>query len=571
MAMNDSQLITQADIIKNETAVGANTATRVGTMLDDIITNKINNDKIDVDGTFAANSDTVVPSQKATKTYVAGQVTTLNSTITTGLALKENTGNKSNGPLGTSSVLFPTENSVATALVPKENTSNKTISQSEFITNGTSTNKYPSVKSVKEYIDGAIVGVLQDNGNYDPTVTSEYPTAANTLSGGNPQQGDLWFVTVGGTINGNPVLVGDTVRALIDDADPTTDADWAIASVGFGLVPEDSANKSDDGTFNAGSPDHVLFPTQFAVATYLAANTPTPDLQTVLANGHTLINGRNFQGSNAGFGNSGFAVNAFGTSAAYTNSGTDVNAFGEDSAYANTGGHVNAIGNAAAQNNTGDHICAIGNGAGADNTGDRVIAIGQLAGQANSYSNVTLLGAGAQASADDQLVIISGTGANAQISSANVTADRLYELPNTSGTIALLSDINSSIQSTVVTLDNAAIVSGLPMQVLPAPGAGFFIDILSVKTVFTPGGTGLASPYSFGNLGYGTFNIASITGTPLIINNTSWFAALPISSTINVQSPFVINNPVCLYLNTAMSGGVGNEIKVYITYQIVAI
>lgn len=67
---NDSQLIVTADVIKNETIANANTATRVGSMLNDIIDSKINNDKIDVDGTLTANSDAVVASQKATKTYV---------------------------------------------------------------------------------------------------------------------------------------------------------------------------------------------------------------------------------------------------------------------------------------------------------------------------------------------------------------------------------------------------------------------------------------------------------------------------------------------------------------------
>ena len=212
MAMNDSQLITDADIIKNETAPGANTATRVGTMLDNIILNKINNDKIDVDATLAANSDTLVASQKATKTYVGAQITAasviINGTITSGLALKENTGNKSNGPLGTSSTLFPTENSVATALVPKENIVDKTISSAQLISNGTSTIKYPSIKSVKDYVDGVATGLLRDNGNYDPTVTSQYPTSADTLSGGTVQVGDLWYIGVPGTMNGNAVLAG---------------------------------------------------------------------------------------------------------------------------------------------------------------------------------------------------------------------------------------------------------------------------------------------------------------------------------------------------------------------------
>ena len=44
--LTDNQLTTEANVIKNETASNANTATRVGTMLNDVIDSKINNDKI---------------------------------------------------------------------------------------------------------------------------------------------------------------------------------------------------------------------------------------------------------------------------------------------------------------------------------------------------------------------------------------------------------------------------------------------------------------------------------------------------------------------------------------------
>lgn len=75
MAKTDSQLITEANIIKNETTAGANTATRVGTMLDDIIENKINNDKIVT--TVGSGSDDNVPSDLAVETALSGKQDTL--------------------------------------------------------------------------------------------------------------------------------------------------------------------------------------------------------------------------------------------------------------------------------------------------------------------------------------------------------------------------------------------------------------------------------------------------------------------------------------------------------------
>jgi hypothetical protein len=153
--------------------------------------------------------------------------------------------------------------------------------------------------------------------------------------------------------------------------------------------------------------------------------TGTNTLQQVLNNSTSLTNGRNFQGTGAGAGNFGFNVNAFGTNSATNNSGTHVNAFGVDAGDSNTGGDVNAFGNQSAQNNAGNHVNAIG----------------KSAGNGNTYSYVTLLGENATASANNQLVFSNSGGFNAQISNTNLTADRLYELPNNSGTIALTTDI----------------------------------------------------------------------------------------------------------------------------------
>lgn len=66
--LNDTQLAAEATIIQNETSAGANTADRVGLMLNDIIENKINNDKI-ATTTSLGTSNTVVPSQNAVKVY----------------------------------------------------------------------------------------------------------------------------------------------------------------------------------------------------------------------------------------------------------------------------------------------------------------------------------------------------------------------------------------------------------------------------------------------------------------------------------------------------------------------
>lgn len=71
--MTDSALITEADVIKNEVTLGANTASRVGIMLEDIINNKINNDKISTN-TSLGTSDALLPSQNAVRVAIANAV-----------------------------------------------------------------------------------------------------------------------------------------------------------------------------------------------------------------------------------------------------------------------------------------------------------------------------------------------------------------------------------------------------------------------------------------------------------------------------------------------------------------
>lgn len=75
--MTDTQLASEATVIQTETIALANTATRIGTMFNDLVSNKINNDKIDLDVTLTNDSDSLIPSQKAIKTYADTKQTAL--------------------------------------------------------------------------------------------------------------------------------------------------------------------------------------------------------------------------------------------------------------------------------------------------------------------------------------------------------------------------------------------------------------------------------------------------------------------------------------------------------------
>ena len=160
------------------------------------------------------------------------------------------------------------------------------------------------LSAANSYADTLVTGLLDDRGNYNPTATSAYPTAANNGSGteGAILKGDLWSISAGGTMGGITVTIGDTVRALVD-APAQTASNWAIIQNNITYVPENVTNKSTDAEL--GSSD-TLYPTQKAVKDYVTANaltiansryqfvsdagtTYTVPASAVTANGNTII------------------------------------------------------------------------------------------------------------------------------------------------------------------------------------------------------------------------------------------------------------------------------------------
>lgn len=152
-----------------------------------------------------------------------------------------------------------------------------------------------------------------------------------------------------------------------------------------------------------------------------------------------LINELNFQGTGAGDNNTGTQdINGFGQDAAKNNTGALINALGRRAAQDNTGNSVNVFGIDSGNLNSGDYINGIGPNSLVNNSGDHVNAIGLFAGANNTFSYVNMLGYGASASANNQLVLSKDAGTfMARIGYGGITADRLYTLPDASGTIAL--------------------------------------------------------------------------------------------------------------------------------------
>lgn len=116
---------------------------------------------------------------------------------------------------------------------------------------------------VESQIDSAVVGLLDDRGNWNPA-DGLFPNIGGSGTGGAVLKGDLWTISASGTIGGVAVTVGDVIRALVDSPGQTA-SNWSISENNLGYVPENSANKSTSTDDSASS---VKFPVWSAIVSY---------------------------------------------------------------------------------------------------------------------------------------------------------------------------------------------------------------------------------------------------------------------------------------------------------------
>jgi len=75
------------------------------------------------------------------------------------------------------------------------------------------------------YVDGIVVGLFDDRGNYDAS-SNLFPSTGGSGIAGTILKGDVWRISVPGTLGGELVDVGDSIRALADSPAQTS-ANWA--------------------------------------------------------------------------------------------------------------------------------------------------------------------------------------------------------------------------------------------------------------------------------------------------------------------------------------------------------
>ena len=131
------------------------------------------------------------------------------------------------------------------AYLPAGNAS--TLGGASLSTDGTfaanSDLKVPTEKAVKTYVDAATTGLWDDRGNFDAS-GNVFPSTGGSGTAGAILKGDVWTISVAGTLGGVAVGVGDFVRALTD-APGQTSSNWAIGENNIGYVPAASGANTD--------------------------------------------------------------------------------------------------------------------------------------------------------------------------------------------------------------------------------------------------------------------------------------------------------------------------------------
>jgi hypothetical protein len=158
----------------------------------------------------------------------------------------EDSANKKTDLTDNSDTYYPSQKAVKTAVDAKQDTlgyipEDATNKSNDIATDASSTTKYPSVKAFKDYSDSLVTGLLDYRGGYDASGNT-YPVAGGSGTAGAVLKGDMWIISVDGTLGGEAVQVGDSIIANVDTPAQTA-SKWNHLNANISYVPEDVANK----------------------------------------------------------------------------------------------------------------------------------------------------------------------------------------------------------------------------------------------------------------------------------------------------------------------------------------
>lgn len=106
--------------------------------------------------------------------------------------------------------------------------------------------------AAKSYADGLVVGLWDDRGNFDASGDA-WPTSGGSGSAGAILKGDIWTISVAGTLGTVPVAARQTIRAIIDTPGATA-ANWII-----GLANTDIDDSITNGVIGRAPSQNAVF------------------------------------------------------------------------------------------------------------------------------------------------------------------------------------------------------------------------------------------------------------------------------------------------------------------------
>lgn len=104
-------------------------------------------------------------------------------------------------------------------------------------------NTIPSAKATKSYVDTKVGNAIRYQGAYDASGNS-YPTTGGSGTAGAIMKGDMFVISVAGTLGGVAMQVGDEIIANIDTPGQTS-SNWNTLNTNISYVPENVANKEN--------------------------------------------------------------------------------------------------------------------------------------------------------------------------------------------------------------------------------------------------------------------------------------------------------------------------------------
>lgn len=398
-------------------------------------------------------------------------------------------------------------------------------------------------------------------------------------------------------------LLNTGAAGYVLTTDGTGRADWQPVSASDPLwVIEGTNSLKDKRSTSAGGDTNFtagVGTVNGGTNSVIISNGTTCNTNFVVAIGHMALNlstgiGAIGIGQSAGNGNTGISLVAIGDNVGQNNSGDYVVGIGPFAAFLNTGTNVVAIGGITsgfqptAGSNTGSNVIAIGSGSALGNTFDNVIALGTdtLPTSSNQFAidpNIDHLNFPLNGGSPGHVLtrsvsgfgiwqpvalpslantnIFIGDGTNTAVAHA-VSGDAV--LSNT-GVLTLIGSVRVVTQRLSLSSAQVLALNTSPFQLVSAPGAGKFIEVMSVT----------------GRLTYNTSTYA--TNTTLRIKHsgttTDFIASngMILPATSSAFSTFILaSGPNNTQENTAIqlfaSGGdptAGDStLDIYITYKI---